>query len=443
MSYLSSGQALKGVPDEMSFLQQDLPLVESNTRSPMPLAGSYLSGNGKQVGDGDNDGNKATTGDPSLNLEKADIVRISPRVLHRRQEELTAVPPEVRHYHKLKELNLSSNAITRLSTGICKHVPQLEVLVVSHNRLQSIPSSLPSCLPSLVTLRLDVNLLDRLPNTIGRWQQLRHLQLGSAYGGNALTELPAEIADMQRLEDLDVSHNQLVCLPAELPPALMFLRVSDNRIESLPQTILNCTRLRTIDISKNRIQTLSASLAQLPELELLDASDNLLERIPGDIMDSPATILFTGNPLNNANSSADDDKEISKPPAIHSLRELAIRAILQAEEDMDGIYYQDRLPTSIVDDLRSNCRTCPRCRRRYVHEGGVFVQIRSQKGYPSVLRKARFCSVGCWNTNMQLMRERKSLEHYVSPPQRLWPGTFEWIVAAADAAAEQNEQELW
>ncbi|KAI8882477.1 L domain-like protein, partial [Backusella circina FSU 941] len=132
------------------------------------------------------------------------------------------------------------------------------------------------------------------------WSKIRHLQLGSVFGGNRLTALPDTLVYMPALEELDVSNNLLRSLPTDfIMPSLVMLNVSHNRLEFIPKSISHCTRLKSLNISKNHLTTLPASLVQLVHLELFDISENFLCIVPADILERmhSTTLLITGNPL--------------------------------------------------------------------------------------------------------------------------------------------------
>ncbi|KAI7863176.1 hypothetical protein BDF14DRAFT_1734539 [Spinellus fusiger] len=154
-------------------------------------------------------------------------------------------------------------------------------------------------LKSLVTLKAASNKITHLTPHINHWQSMRHLQLGSVYGGNLLTTVPDEINEMHSLQELDLSHNQLQSLPGDMHvPTLEHLNVSNNQLDTLPCSVAKCAKLTTLNVSKNHLTTLPADLVQLDRLELLDISENLLCILPSDILERmKTTLLITGNPM--------------------------------------------------------------------------------------------------------------------------------------------------
>ncbi|KAI8334303.1 hypothetical protein BC941DRAFT_432635 [Chlamydoabsidia padenii] len=215
------------------------------------------------------------------------------------RNKLSSLPDEITQLVHLRTLNASSNLLTRLPTELY-HLTGLEVLLVAQNQLVTIPDQLPLQLPGLVTLSVAGNRIDYLTPNISRWKHMRHLQLGSVYGGNCLTRIPDSIVEMPRLEELDVSCNQLCALPGNMSiPSLVHLNVSRNQLESLPISIGGCGGLKTLNVSKNHLTTLPATLVELVNLELFDISENLLCIMPADILErmNTTTLLITGNPM--------------------------------------------------------------------------------------------------------------------------------------------------
>eukprot|EP00943_MAST-04B_sp_MAST-4B-sp1_P003434 g3434.t1 len=97
---------------------------------------------------------------------------------------------------------------------------------------------------------------------------------------NHLTQLPDKIANMYRIRRLDVSHNDLN--EVSFPPQLMHIRsivqlnISHNRLQNVPELILEFKLLRTLNISNNQLKTVPFGLRHLKQLENLAIENNPL-----------------------------------------------------------------------------------------------------------------------------------------------------------------------
>ncbi|KAI8345372.1 hypothetical protein BD560DRAFT_411658 [Blakeslea trispora] len=215
------------------------------------------------------------------------------------RNQLSRLPHQIRHLTQLRVLNMTSNQLIEIPPELYA-LHGLEVLVLSQNKIQLIPEDMPQRLPNLITLRLAANQISQLPEKLGYWQKMRHLQLGSVFGGNRLVQLPDSITRMSVLEELDVSYNQLKSLPHDLViDSLQVLNVSHNQLDFIPKSITQCRQLKSLNVSKNHLTTLPADLIQLNRLELLDISENLLCIMPAEILEQmqSTNLLITGNPL--------------------------------------------------------------------------------------------------------------------------------------------------
>ncbi|KAI8967110.1 hypothetical protein BDF20DRAFT_902642 [Mycotypha africana] len=216
------------------------------------------------------------------------------------RNQLTDIPKQVAHFTHLRILNASSNQLATWPHEALSSLTQLEVLILSQNQIKEIPEDIPQRLPNLVTFRIAANSVEKFPDRLDYWKHMRHLQLGSVYGGNRLTHIPDRIADMPVLEELDVSYNQLRYLPHDFHiPTLKILNASHNQLDFIPKSITQCSHLKSLNLSNNHLMSLPADLVSLKHLELLDISENLLCIMPAEILErmQSSNILITGNPL--------------------------------------------------------------------------------------------------------------------------------------------------
>lgn len=93
-----------------------------------------------------------------------------------------------------------------------------------------------------------------------------------------LTEVPAQISQLTKLNELSFKNNDLTEVPKE---------------------VLNITTIISLDLSNNQISTLPPEISQLINLQLLDLSNNKLTTIPSPIQSliQLRTLKLTGNDL--------------------------------------------------------------------------------------------------------------------------------------------------
>jgi len=118
--------------------------------------------------------------------------------------------------------------------------------------------------------------------------QLVALSLGAdpySTFGYGIESLPASIAELDRLQLLDVQSSRLTELPFEIGylDELRELRAQRNRLQQLPDSITRLSRLRGVHLSRNEISELPESIGELSALEWMYLSDNPLESLPHGI----------------------------------------------------------------------------------------------------------------------------------------------------------------
>ena len=147
---------------------------------------------------------------------------------------------------------------------------------------------------------------------------------------NALTDLPAALAGLHRLQVLFASGNPFTTLPPvlgrcpalqlagfktcridtvpadALPPTLRWLILTDNRIDTLPDTLGRCAPLQKLMLAGNRLRHLPDSIGQCQRLELVrlaaNAFETMADALPAGLLALPqlAWLAHAGNPFSAA-----------------------------------------------------------------------------------------------------------------------------------------------
>lgn len=107
---------------------------------------------------------------------------------------------------------------------------------------------------------------------------------------NSITSVPSAVFYLQSLRYLNMAQNKIDTLVADsknpkdkLCPVLEEMYLQDNRLEQLPEFIMNLPSLEIMDVSNNKLQCLPQNLWRAAKLKELNASFNLLRDLPSQI----------------------------------------------------------------------------------------------------------------------------------------------------------------
>lgn len=160
--------------------------------------------------------------------------------------------------------------------------------------LTEFPAALYQLTDTLEILDLSGNQLTALPDELMRFKKLRILFASS----NPFTELPSVLGRLPALEMVGFKACQIEHVPEDsLPPHLRWLILTDNRLQSLPDSMGHCPRLQKLMLSCNQLKALPASLVRCEKLELLRLASNQFESVPEQVFALPALawLAIAGN----------------------------------------------------------------------------------------------------------------------------------------------------
>jgi len=135
---------------------------------------------------------------------------------------------------------------------------------------------------------------------------LRNLRLS----GNKIRTLPENIGAFKMLRTLDMTKNQLEEIPQDIGnlSKLENLNLSFNLIRTVPSTLKGLKNLKEVYLSNNKLSTFPMCLVGLKQLNLVDLSVNSMTSLPAGIEKLEATELIL------------NQNQISKCPRLKTLR---------------------------------------------------------------------------------------------------------------------------
>jgi PH domain and leucine-rich repeat-containing protein phosphatase len=173
----------------------------------------------------------------------------------------------------LKELLLHDNCIQSLPENFFSVCDRLNVLNLSNNRLNRLPTARGSSSYSLERLYLTANCLNNdVADIITAFRGLKILHI--AY--NCLTTLPDGCINFwPEIEELVLSGNSLIRLPESLPQLnnIRIVRAHSNRLRSVPMFACSAS-VKILDFAHNELDSIDLRLLAPKQLKFLDISCN-------------------------------------------------------------------------------------------------------------------------------------------------------------------------
>lgn len=146
--------------------------------------------------------------------------------------------------------------------------------------LSSIPPEIGD-LDFLENLYFSQNNIAQLPNEIGQLSRLKTL-----FGANnSLTSIPNELGNLTQLEIFHVPFNNLTNLPNDLGDLtqLKVFHVANNQLQGIPSSISFLSDLELLILHQNEITFLPKGLGNLGKLKELRLENNQLSCLPPDL----------------------------------------------------------------------------------------------------------------------------------------------------------------
>ena len=375
---------------------------------------------------------------------------------------ITHLPSTIADMRNMVDLDVSFNMIDGVFPDNFLNLPKLRSVNLSHNQIVSLPDDvLFGACASLKTIDLSDNLIIAIhPGTVQDILQIDSLELLNL-SNNQLCIIPSELLDQTNTQVVikgnPITHFSLQAHQDESSRA--YTGIVRGLVQRAELTVDHSTSNLAYDVfNMNDIDTPAANEANTID-ELLGEQT----RLPPILQENDATrtgltgVAYESTPLPAVQPP--DPPEIQNDPhttfLIHSLREITLRSFIASSSDETDTL--SLLPQHIVSDLaRNRIQKCNYCRKPFVREWLSSVQLKTYRAHPSVVQKVRFCGTLCWQ-NYRRMRDELAIEaqsNILDPTQQrrdaiqyiqqhehaMEEGSMDWIIAAVSAASIQEEQ---
>jgi hypothetical protein len=162
--------------------------------------------------------------------------------------------------------------------------------------LRTLPPEVFDLADTLEVLNLSGNQLTCLPQDLPRLHRLKVIFCSD----NPFTRLPDVLGDCAALQVVGFKACRITEVPgAAFPPALRWLILTDNAISSLPPDLGQRPSLQKLMLAGNQLAHLPHGLANAQRLELIRLAANQLAELPGWLPELPrlSWLALAGNPL--------------------------------------------------------------------------------------------------------------------------------------------------
>ena len=196
------------------------------------------------------------------NQDVNDLVRI-----------LTLLPAE-----HLKRLSIIGTTGGKVQFGelITKDMPNLKQLDVTYCDVESIPDECFGLVEGLELLNLSHNRLTNLSEAIEKLANIRHLNLSS----NNLQSLALNLSNFTHLEVFVCGQNHIQRIPENFPSCLKHLIFNDNKIETLPISVIGALKkIEDVDFNNNPLTALMGTRLEDIQVYLREVGEALPNKV--------------------------------------------------------------------------------------------------------------------------------------------------------------------
>ena len=234
----------------------------------------------------------------------------------------------IRNLHRKQAISLDT--LSQLRAGKLAGTRRLNLSC----GLTRIPEDIFALADTLEVLDLSGNALSDLPDDLARLHKLRVVFLSN----NQFEHVPEVLGQCAALSMVGFKANRIRHVSgAALPPALRWLILTDNQIRELPPELGSRPLLQKLMLAGNQLQSLPPEMAALERLELLRIAANRFSRLPDWLFALPrlSWLAYAGNPC----CTMDDAAVLAQARVGHvDWQDLAIQAKLG--EGASGVIYR-------------------------------------------------------------------------------------------------------
>ena len=184
------------------------------------------------------------------------------------------------------------HTIADLKQGLLNNATRLQI----SEDLTEFPIAIYDLADTLEILDLSNNQLSELPADFARLSKLKILFLSN----NQFEAVPNVLADCPKLEMIGFKANQIVTVSENaLPLTTRWLILTDNKIQQLPESMGDLSKLQKLMLAGNELTSIPESMAKCRALQLVRLSANQLTGLPEFLLQLPklAWVAFSGNPF--------------------------------------------------------------------------------------------------------------------------------------------------
>jgi len=170
--------------------------------------------------------------------------------------------------------------------------------------LETFPTELFTLADTLEVLDLTDNNLTTLPEDLYKLHKLKIIFASN----NRFREVPSALASCPSLTMIGLRNNNITTFAeSAVPRNTRWLILTDNNLETLPDSMGDLYHLQKCMLSGNKLTTLPQSMAQCHNLELLRIAVNQLTKLPTWLLSLPklSWLAYSGNPFCDKHPNCD------------------------------------------------------------------------------------------------------------------------------------------